>query len=431
MNDLEPKLIAEVLAHPDDDAPRLVHADWLEEHGDPRAALIRVQCELAATDPVEPGYGDLLLREEELLEQHQATWLRNLQKFQDFAYGVERPERFCRKSGEWRETFHRGYIGYGTFSHPFAANAVYQSVLQYAPVQRVAFRTSLKGWLDKANEMKALHGVKGLLLAETGQQAADDSSWLKDPPWTNLEELSFNPRDPAALQQMAGSPAYQNLKRLRCRWLNPHPEAVQALSESGVVASLNQLNWNGPSLTGMISALFSSQEARLRILTASGVLTDSDNSDFFNAPGLRNLTELRISHENPGDFLHDLFQPGICPHLRLLGLGNLESPTLNITEFPPGAASLRQLDFSNCKIGAKTLKAISQSAHLTNLTHLDVRNISLSDRQAATMIEAGNFANLRKLVVQTRKLKPPALKAMKKRFGKAKLNTLGVAFFSR
>jgi uncharacterized protein (TIGR02996 family) len=33
---------------PDDDAPRLVYADWLEEHGDPdRAEFIRVQCRLA------------------------------------------------------------------------------------------------------------------------------------------------------------------------------------------------------------------------------------------------------------------------------------------------------------------------------------------------------------------------------------------------
>jgi uncharacterized protein (TIGR02996 family) len=36
-------LLAEILANPDDDLPRLVHADWLEEHGDPRAELVRLQ----------------------------------------------------------------------------------------------------------------------------------------------------------------------------------------------------------------------------------------------------------------------------------------------------------------------------------------------------------------------------------------------------
>ena len=40
-----------IIAAPDDDAPRLVYADWLEEHGgEPeRAEFIRVQCELART----------------------------------------------------------------------------------------------------------------------------------------------------------------------------------------------------------------------------------------------------------------------------------------------------------------------------------------------------------------------------------------------
>jgi uncharacterized protein (TIGR02996 family) len=41
-------LLRAVCAEPDDDTPRLVAADWLEEQGDPdRAALIRLQIELA------------------------------------------------------------------------------------------------------------------------------------------------------------------------------------------------------------------------------------------------------------------------------------------------------------------------------------------------------------------------------------------------
>jgi uncharacterized protein (TIGR02996 family) len=45
-------LLAEILANPDDDTPRLVLADWLEEHGaTDRASLIRVQIELARLLP--------------------------------------------------------------------------------------------------------------------------------------------------------------------------------------------------------------------------------------------------------------------------------------------------------------------------------------------------------------------------------------------
>jgi uncharacterized protein (TIGR02996 family) len=37
--------LAAILDRPDDDLPRLVYADWLDEHGEPeRAEFIRTQC---------------------------------------------------------------------------------------------------------------------------------------------------------------------------------------------------------------------------------------------------------------------------------------------------------------------------------------------------------------------------------------------------
>jgi uncharacterized protein (TIGR02996 family) len=43
----EEALMATIREQPDSDAPRLVYADWLEEHGDPlHAEFIRVQCEI-------------------------------------------------------------------------------------------------------------------------------------------------------------------------------------------------------------------------------------------------------------------------------------------------------------------------------------------------------------------------------------------------
>jgi uncharacterized protein (TIGR02996 family) len=47
-----PALLAAILAHPAEDTPRLAYADWLQEQGDDeRAEFIRVQIELARTDP--------------------------------------------------------------------------------------------------------------------------------------------------------------------------------------------------------------------------------------------------------------------------------------------------------------------------------------------------------------------------------------------
>ena len=44
-------LLAAIRANPDEDTPRLMFADWLDEHGDDasrtRAEFIRLQCEIA------------------------------------------------------------------------------------------------------------------------------------------------------------------------------------------------------------------------------------------------------------------------------------------------------------------------------------------------------------------------------------------------
>ncbi len=48
MIDLPPLLLADIIAHRDDDGIRLIAADWWEDHGESeRAEYIRVQCEIA------------------------------------------------------------------------------------------------------------------------------------------------------------------------------------------------------------------------------------------------------------------------------------------------------------------------------------------------------------------------------------------------
>ena len=58
MSDDEAAFLQTISAAPDDDLPRLVFADWLEERGDAeRAEFIRLQCELASapdSDPMRP-----------------------------------------------------------------------------------------------------------------------------------------------------------------------------------------------------------------------------------------------------------------------------------------------------------------------------------------------------------------------------------------
>jgi uncharacterized protein (TIGR02996 family) len=85
-------LLAAIRAAPDDDAPRLIYADWLDEHSQPeRAEFIRVQCELARNDSP-------------TLRQREATLVRD---WHDVFAGRS-------ASAGWRFRFRRGFaIGFG------------------------------------------------------------------------------------------------------------------------------------------------------------------------------------------------------------------------------------------------------------------------------------------------------------------------------
>jgi uncharacterized protein (TIGR02996 family) len=71
--------LADIIAHPADDAPRLIYADWLEENGQPeRAEFIRVQCRLLDAQPWPPmsleDMERLQKRERELLKANHQSW---------------------------------------------------------------------------------------------------------------------------------------------------------------------------------------------------------------------------------------------------------------------------------------------------------------------------------------------------------------------
>lgn len=93
--DTDADFLRAILAAPDDDAPRLIYADWLDENGKPeRAEFIRVQCQLARWDCTfkqtkeQPGWKHncgtdengywlcqpLRSREADLLQQHGEAW---------------------------------------------------------------------------------------------------------------------------------------------------------------------------------------------------------------------------------------------------------------------------------------------------------------------------------------------------------------------
>src|ERR1022692_1698756 len=76
----EDAFLQAILAAPDDDAPRLIFADWLEERGDSRGAFIRIQCALARLDPADPARPDLEDEERLLLQRHEAEGIAPLRR---------------------------------------------------------------------------------------------------------------------------------------------------------------------------------------------------------------------------------------------------------------------------------------------------------------------------------------------------------------
>jgi uncharacterized protein (TIGR02996 family) len=83
-------LLRGILENPDDDGPRLVYADWLEEHGDPeRAAFIRVQCRLAEREQfADVPYNDRDWNQgNQLREANRDRWVAELPALPGVFYG--------------------------------------------------------------------------------------------------------------------------------------------------------------------------------------------------------------------------------------------------------------------------------------------------------------------------------------------------------
>ena len=108
----DPAFIRMIAAQPEDDAPRLVYADVLEERGDPasaaRAEFIRVQCERARLVPDTPRSRELWFRDAALLDWARA-WRADLPAVRGLQYGGFRrgfiddvyahdPEEFVRSA---------------------------------------------------------------------------------------------------------------------------------------------------------------------------------------------------------------------------------------------------------------------------------------------------------------------------------------------
>jgi uncharacterized protein (TIGR02996 family) len=176
--DLEPGFLAAIQANLDDDTPRLVFADWLDEHGQSeRAEFIRLQCEL---EPIREDFSNeradaLRAREEELIQHFWPRWRAERERlFGQWAYSIG-------------FTMRRGFLD--TLALPvqwFLSSG--ETIRQEVPTLRRLDLFRVAGWGERLADCPHLAGLHELEIAcwITGPDA---EALLASPHLSNLRML--------------------------------------------------------------------------------------------------------------------------------------------------------------------------------------------------------------------------------------------------
>jgi uncharacterized protein (TIGR02996 family) len=133
--------LQDILAHPDDDAPRLIFADWLEEQGDAgsvaRAEFIRVQCTLVGEE-----FRTRRRWAERELQLRRLVELKSREQHILEQYGNEWAGPIRRLVHNW--TFHRGFINeIAIWDDIFLAHA--DRIFRRVPIQHLHIRRHYAG----------------------------------------------------------------------------------------------------------------------------------------------------------------------------------------------------------------------------------------------------------------------------------------------
>jgi uncharacterized protein (TIGR02996 family) len=241
MTDSEP-FLQEIIAAPDDDGPRLVYADWLEEQGDPRGEFIRLQCELAQSpvqpsrlDPLEKdfvhdGPAELRIREAELLREHERLW---------FGAVGER----CSK---WM--FHRGFVAFVEL--PASSFVEHGSRLFAEHPIRAATIMGITGLADRVARCSHLASLNGLSIGPNRMDRDDLEQLLQSEHFPRLKRLILirNQLTYNHAMQLARSPRFDQLQELDLTGNEIRNTGAAAIVHAPTLANLQSLHFNSNSI---------------------------------------------------------------------------------------------------------------------------------------------------------------------------------------
>jgi uncharacterized protein (TIGR02996 family) len=195
--------LQDILAHPDDDAPRLIFADWLEEQGDAnsiaRAEFIRIQCTVAGRQLSPQQKAKLERRQEQILNEHEREWAHPIR----------------RLLLHWE--FHRGFIDTVEMrAHKFHAHAI--QLFSRAPIQHLCLGGHGAEWINMAALAESWHlrNLRSLDLHCNQLESRDVRALFVSGHLTSLTELnlSHNRIGNSGIRALAGAPLLGRLERL-------------------------------------------------------------------------------------------------------------------------------------------------------------------------------------------------------------------------
>ena len=372
----EAALLAAVGAHPDDDTPRLVYADWLEEAGRAeQAEFTRVQCRLEAGGPADPDYPDLLLREEEL-----KLWLGT------FAPGPHLRGGLRVDGG--REWWTRSRRGFPRYVEVFTTD-----------------------WRGAAAARRA-----GLALEQLFARLPTRWLVVGDP-------------TPAQLADLLRQPVAERLERLSV-WASPAneeaaDELARVIATAQPVRTLRGLFLGFPVGEAGAEALARAALDRLEVLSAEpDRLTAAEVRTLGRAGWFTRLVELSLENDLAEEAFVALCRAGPFPHLSRLALhrvgygvaaweafarsrafpavARLDLPGADLSRGRMAALAAavdfapRHLNLWQCGIGNDGAAALARAAWAGVVQVLDLRNNRLSSAGARTLA-AAPLASLRHL----------------------------------
>jgi uncharacterized protein (TIGR02996 family) len=478
-----PELIALIDAckdAPDDDAPCLVLADWLDEHGDEhdraRAEFVRSQVSRVKLDDEDPRWLEHYDREGELLRQHGEAWMGSLGDVVqpndwNFVHNHHRglfslhspadvslaSEKQLARSEAWawvysltvtsspatsaldalaRSPLLASLTGLGIDWPGLMEEAGLDSLLASRRLKRLR-SLSLRGckFAHAAHAVAAARRLKNLTkldlegnpIGDQGAQRLASALHLR-----GLRELSLGNcdvgRDGAGA--LGGSPM---LGRIETLHLTSNKEldgvAVAYLLRAGMPCALKKLDLGGTAAgDGGAAAIASApQLAGLRELALNFCgIGDEGATALAESPHLRHLERLLLPSNDvgPAGIVALARSPILATVTDLtLGANRLDAASMRALASAP-LTSLRELSVRENSIGPDGARALTKSAALANLEWLDVVSCGIGDSGLEALARSPHLSRLTYLDASDNGLRDRGVIALAKSKSITRLRTL-------